>query len=134
MKPRISLRQSLQDPNLLGGVLSGDSWRPWRTLLIAAMGESLYDDEREIFTKLTDREREPGQRVNELVAVIGRRGGKSRAMASSPAISQGYATTLMRWCLASAVSCSVSRSISGWPRSFSTTPRPASSTARSCAS
>ena len=59
MKPRISLRQSLQDPNLLGGALSGDSWRPWRTLLIAAMGEPLYDDEREIFTKLTGREREP---------------------------------------------------------------------------
>ena len=38
MKPRISLRQSLQDPNLLGGALSGDSWRSWRALLIAGDG------------------------------------------------------------------------------------------------
>ena len=82
MIPRISLRESLRDPNLLGGALSGDSWNPWRTLLIAAMGEPLYDDEREIFTKLTGRAHEPGQRVNEFVAVIGRRGGKSRAMAT----------------------------------------------------
>ena len=42
MKPRIPLRQSLQDPNLMGGALSGDSWRQWRTLPIAAMGEPLY--------------------------------------------------------------------------------------------
>ena len=41
MKPRISLRQSLQDPNLLGAAIAGDSWRSWRTLLIAAMGEEL---------------------------------------------------------------------------------------------
>ena len=82
MKPRISLRQSLHDPNLLGGALSGDSWRPWRTLLIAAMGEPLYDDERELFTKLTGRDREPLQRVDQFAAVIGRRGGKSRAMAT----------------------------------------------------
>ena len=26
MKPRISLRQSLQDPNLLGTAIAGDSW------------------------------------------------------------------------------------------------------------
>ena len=26
MKPRISLRQSLQDPNLLGSALTGESW------------------------------------------------------------------------------------------------------------
>lgn len=36
----------LLDPNLLGGALSGDSWRPWRTLLIAAMVEPLYEGER----------------------------------------------------------------------------------------
>ena len=82
MKPRISLRQSLQDPNLLGGALSGDSWGSWRALLIAAMGEELSADEREIFTKLTGRVREPLQRVDQFAAVIGRRGGKSRAIAT----------------------------------------------------
>jgi hypothetical protein len=34
------------------------------------------------FRKLTGRDREPGRRVEELVCVVGRRGGKSRAMAT----------------------------------------------------
>jgi hypothetical protein len=67
---------------LLGSVLAGDSWRSWRCLMIAAMGEALTDDERAIFTSLTGRAREPLQRVEELAAVVGRRGGKSRAMAT----------------------------------------------------
>jgi hypothetical protein len=47
------------------------------------MGEELSEDEREIFTKLTGREREPLQRVDEFAAVIGRRGGKSNAIATA---------------------------------------------------
>jgi hypothetical protein len=46
------------------------------------MGEELREDEREIFSKLTGREREPLQRVDQFAAVIGRRGGKSKAMAT----------------------------------------------------
>jgi hypothetical protein len=80
MKPTVTIRKALADPQLLGSVLAGESWSAWRTLLIAGMGEALTDDERAIFTKLTGREREPGQRVEELCAVVGRRGGKSRAM------------------------------------------------------
>src|SRR5262245_9442124 len=82
MIPRVPLREALSDPNLLGTAIAGDSWRSWRTLLIAAMGEELREEEREIFTQLTGREREPSQRVDEFAAVIGRRGGKSRAMAT----------------------------------------------------
>ena len=74
MIPRVALREALSDPNLLGTAIAGDSWGSWRTLLIAAMGEALRD-EREIFTKLTGRVREPLQRVDEFAAVIGRRGG-----------------------------------------------------------
>jgi hypothetical protein len=81
VKPRTTLRKALADPQLLGGALAGLSWRAWRVLLIAAMGEELDDEERVIFKQITGREREPGQRVTELVAVVGRRGGKSRAMA-----------------------------------------------------
>jgi len=81
MKPKVMLRQALADPQLLGGMLAGDSWHGWRTLLIGAMGEALTDAERAIFTKLTGRAREPLQRIEELIAVIGRRGGKSRASA-----------------------------------------------------
>ena len=80
VKPLFTLREALDDPHLLGGLLDGPSWRYWRALLIAAMGEELTDDERTLFREITGREREPGQRVEELWGVIGRRGGKTRAM------------------------------------------------------
>ena len=53
----------------------------WRVLLIACMGEALTAEERAIFAALTGREREPLERVDELWCVIGRRGGKTRAIA-----------------------------------------------------
>jgi hypothetical protein len=83
VRPSISIRKALADPALLGGVLAGESWMPWRVLLIAAMGEALIGDgERVVFKTLTQRDREPLQRVEELVGVVGRRGGKSRAVAT----------------------------------------------------
>ena len=59
MTPLCTLRRALADPMLLGSALSGDSWQAWRTLLIAAMGEELSDEERRIFKRLPGREREP---------------------------------------------------------------------------
>lgn len=82
MISKVPLRQALEDPNLLGGVLAGDSWRPWRTLLLAAWGEELDDDELAIFRRLTGRDRPPPRRVEEFLGVVGRRGGKSRATAA----------------------------------------------------
>ena len=81
MKPKVSMRRALADPKLLGKALAGPSWQAWRILLIAAAGERLTDGERVIFRKLTGRSREPGQLVHELIAIVGRRGGKSRAIA-----------------------------------------------------
>jgi hypothetical protein len=80
MIPLLTLRKALNDPNLLGRVLDGPSWDAWKVLLLAAMGEALTDDERVIFTQLTNRTCEPLQRVEEFAGVIGRRGGKSRAV------------------------------------------------------
>jgi hypothetical protein len=82
MTPTISIRAALNDPQLLGKVLAGDSWHAWRVLMIAAMGEALRDDERPTFTALTGRAHEPLQRVEEMASVVGRRGGKSRAKAT----------------------------------------------------
>ena len=81
MTPKFTMRQALSDPALLGGILVGMSWDAWRTLLIAIMGEELDEQERELFRKLTSREFEPRKRVEEFWAIVGRRGGKSRAMA-----------------------------------------------------
>jgi hypothetical protein len=80
LKPTVPIRKALADKGLLGNALAGESWKPWRTLLIAAMGEKLTSDERALFKTLTGREHEPLQRVDELAAVVGRRGGKSRAV------------------------------------------------------
>jgi hypothetical protein len=80
MTPQTSLRKALTDPQLLGSVLGGESWAGWRALLLGAMGEKLKPGELETFRKLTNRE-PPGKRVDELIAVIGRRGGKSSAIA-----------------------------------------------------
>lgn len=82
MRPTVSLRQALGDPQLLAGALPGLSWQAWRVLLIAAMGEPLNRSERQLFKELTGREQEPGQPVEELWNIVGRRGGKTRAAAT----------------------------------------------------
>jgi hypothetical protein len=80
VKPLVSMRDALADPNLLGGILDGPSWAVWCVLLIASQGERLTDDERVIFERFTGRPCEPGIRVEEFWGIIGRRGGKSRAI------------------------------------------------------
>jgi hypothetical protein len=82
VKPIVSLRRALDDPDLLGSILAGPTWLPWRAVLVAAMGEPLLLDEREAFTRLTGRPQEPLHRVEEFWGVIGRRGGKTRAAAT----------------------------------------------------
>jgi hypothetical protein len=71
MIPRVTLRKALADPMLLGAGLASDSWLPWRTLLIAAMGEELTDHERGLFKQFTGRDREPLQPIEEFVGVVG---------------------------------------------------------------
>ena len=46
------------------------------------MGEPLNTDELKTFTKFTGRKTPPSQRVDEFWCCIGRRGGKTRAMAA----------------------------------------------------
>jgi hypothetical protein len=82
MKPRIPLRGALEDKELLGSCLGGDSWRSWRSILLAAMGEELKPDELATFKFFTGRETAPDRRADELWCCVGRRGGKSRSMAT----------------------------------------------------
>jgi hypothetical protein len=81
MTPLTTMRRALSDPVLLGRVMQADSWSSWKVLLIAAAGEPLTDEERVEFKRLTGREHEPGQLVREFIAIFGRRGGKTFAMA-----------------------------------------------------
>ena len=81
MRIKTSLREALDDPRLLGKALEGDSWHVWRTVLLATMGEPLNDAELETFRAVTGRQEAPIEPCEELIAIVGRRGGKSRAAA-----------------------------------------------------
>jgi len=93
MTPKIALRNALADKKLLGAELAGESWANWRILLIAIMGEPLTPLELETFRKLTQRQNPPANRVDEFFAVIGRRGGKSKAIAALAV----YLATMCSW-------------------------------------
>ena len=82
MKPRVTLRKALEDPELLGSALAAPTWHAWRSILLAAMGEPLTPDELETFKTFTGRDTPLTERVDELWACVGRRGGKSRAMST----------------------------------------------------
>lgn len=75
-----SMREALASPDVFGHALPGDSWAAWRAVLIAARGEPLTAEEREVFRELSLREREPDQPCKEVWAIVGRRGGKTRAL------------------------------------------------------
>jgi hypothetical protein len=80
MKPRISFREAISDPQLLGHCLQGPSWRPWRVFLTAAFGEPLIDpEELDLFAQLSGGRVPALQRAEEIEMVGGRRGGKSEA-------------------------------------------------------
>ena len=81
MKPLISMRKALADPDFFASILVGDSWAAWRVLLIAIVGEPLTAGERIIFESLTGREQEALEPVEEFWGIIGRRSGKTRAAA-----------------------------------------------------
>ncbi|MGA2254421.1 MAG: hypothetical protein ABSG53_07155 [Thermoguttaceae bacterium] len=77
MRKTITMRAALD--GVFAPILPGASWQTWRALLISSMGEKLNWRERRLFQKVTGRSREPGEMVDHLVCLVGRRGGKSRA-------------------------------------------------------
>jgi hypothetical protein len=95
VKPLVTMRSALEDPQLLGDALPGESWFSWRSLLIASMGEPLVSSaERDAFRALTGgREHVPGAMVETLLSVAGRRSGKTKAMA----VLSTYLSCLVDW-------------------------------------
>jgi hypothetical protein len=79
MRKIVTMREALEDPNLLGKAMTGPSWLPMRALCIAAMGEQLTDEERVHFQALTKREREPLKRVKRFV-VVARAAARAKAI------------------------------------------------------
>src|SRR5262245_55964455 len=79
----LTIDQALADPNLLGAALgSTTSWQTWLTVLKAAFGQELTAEERQTFHAVAGERPVPRQRVRELWAIVGRRGGKSRVAAA----------------------------------------------------
>jgi hypothetical protein len=78
----MNILSALDDPNLLGGsIRNQESWKPWRALLAAAFGLPLDPYQAELFRQCTGRAVPPGAPAAYLWLCIGRRGGKSFAMA-----------------------------------------------------
>ncbi|MFZ3327284.1 MAG: hypothetical protein WA231_15960 [Methylocella sp.] len=78
----MNILEALDDRNLLGAsIRDPDSWKPWRALLAAAFGLPLNPYQAELFRQCTGRRVPPGAPAAYLWLAIGRRGGKSFAMA-----------------------------------------------------
>lgn len=80
MKP---IDQVLKDLNLLGAAL-GDAgtWITWMSILCAAFGLPLDDEQLQIFMQVAGGRPPPTKRVRELWVTAGRRSGKSRVAAA----------------------------------------------------
>ncbi len=93
MRRTVTMRAALSDPRLLGSALIGESWTTWRTFLVAIMGEWLTAAERKVFRQFTGRQQEPGERVEEALFLVGRRGGKDVATS----VLAAYLAGLVDW-------------------------------------
>jgi phage terminase large subunit-like protein len=78
-----NIDRALSDPRMLGAAL-GDSasWQTWLAVLRASFGLPLDEQQQQVFASVAGSRAPPTQRVRELWAVIGRRGGKSRIAAA----------------------------------------------------
>ena len=75
--------KTAHDPKLLGAGLGpvNPTWSTWLVVLRAMYGLKLTEDELKVFASVAGDRSPPTQRVRELWAVVGRRGGKSRMAA-----------------------------------------------------
>ncbi|RVD21019.1 terminase [Mesorhizobium sp. M4B.F.Ca.ET.017.02.2.1] len=79
----LSIDAALRDPNLLGaGLGPAETWGVWISILKAARGLPLTDDERAVFASVAGDREPPKGRVRECWAIVGRRSGKSRMAAA----------------------------------------------------
>jgi Phage Terminase len=73
----------LTNRHLLGAALhDAASWQVWRVVLKSAFGLRLDEEEAKAFAAVAGSRKPPTQRVRELWAIVGRRGGKSRMAAA----------------------------------------------------
>jgi hypothetical protein len=78
----MNIIESLNDENLLGGSIKDPvSFSPWKALMASAFGLPLDPDQLALYRNCTGRTSPPSAQFRSVFMVIGRRGGKSVAMA-----------------------------------------------------
>jgi hypothetical protein len=80
--PGLSTYDVMTDPALLGPHFAGPSWDAWKCVARAADGLPLSRQQKRRFAQIAGKRRAPTQRVKEIIAKIGRRGGKDRFLTS----------------------------------------------------
>ena len=80
--PVATILQAFDHPALLGPYLTDPSWNAWRAFLAALTAEPMTEAELEIYQRCTGRAEQPSEPFREAVLIVGRRGGKSRVLAS----------------------------------------------------
>jgi hypothetical protein len=74
----LKISDALNSKRLFAAFFGGPSWQTWRAVLKASFAEPLSPDELKAFTAVAERA-PPKTRVKELVAIVGRGGGKDSA-------------------------------------------------------
>lgn len=73
----ITIDQALDDKNLLGQFMEGDSWAPWRVFHRAVYALPPREGDLELFQEATGRTTWPTRPAREVWTICGRRSGKS---------------------------------------------------------
>ena len=71
----------LDNPKVFGPFFRGPSWQPWRAFLTALFALPMSDSELALYRHHTERATAPTVPFREAALVVGRRGGKSQALA-----------------------------------------------------
>lgn len=73
----------MDSPHLAGEFFKGPSWKTWRVFAKAAFGLAMDNDDLEIYRRHTGRSSCPAEQFTEAELICGRRGGKSRMLATT---------------------------------------------------
>jgi hypothetical protein len=80
--PQIDILQAIADPNVFKSHFSRGNWKAWTAFLAALFALPMSDEERAIYESCTGRPEPPTEASKEAWLVVGRRGGKSRVLAT----------------------------------------------------
>ncbi|MDE2343421.1 MAG: hypothetical protein KGL63_08545, partial [Betaproteobacteria bacterium] len=78
----LTILDAMSDPNLFAPSFRGTSWSAWRAFLAGLFALPMDNEAQAIYTRHTGRTEPPTEAFKEAALVIGRRGGKSRVLAT----------------------------------------------------